>query len=483
MPEGEAVNVGAKILSGGIWRTLSYAVATLAAVISTAVVSRSIGPAGLAEYATALSLVTVALGFSDFGLLALGIREFTSLEGEDRERHFRVLTTMRLVTSGMAALVITLVAALSDVSGDVFRGVIAAAVAVFVLALYASYCVPLQATYRFTAMALLDGARQLIWSAILIVVALAGGSVGLIIAALLPAAIVVALAAALLVRRTVSIKPMWDPATMRKLLGAVGTFAVAASVGSVYAFIAQVASDAVLSSHDSGQFALAFRVFVTILTAGVIAVIGAFPLLVSSAADDLDRLAFATRRMWQTALLAGLGCAVGLVAAGSLVVKILGGSDYADSVQALAIIGFALPGSFVLAAGSNVLLAVGRHRELVAIATIGALISILLTVVLASRYSSNGAAAGIVIGETLLAAAYVTSVRRIERKSLPRAGWTAAVLLVATVACAVAAIGLPVLVSTALALAVYVGGLLLLGLTPPELTDKVRAVWPGSRFV
>jgi O-antigen/teichoic acid export membrane protein len=473
--------VGEKIVSGGVWRVAAYGVSTIVAVASTAVVSRAVGPAGFAEYTTALSLVAVALGISDLGLLALGIREFTNLDGELRERHYRALITLRVLFAVLAALVILVIAVFTDFSHDAFVGLIVASVGLCVVALYASYCVPLQATYQLRSLAILDTSRQVIWSSLVILAAVVASSVGLIVAMLLPAVLVVAMAAGLLARRSVSIRPSWDVEVMRRLLASVGTFAVAASVGAVYAFFAQVASDVVLSAHESGQFALAFRVFAVLLGAGGVAIIGAFPLLVASAEEDLERMVYATRRVFETALITGFACAVGLFVGAEFVVGVIGGANYSEAVELLRIIGFALPSSFVLAAGSYVLLASGRHRQLVAIAVGGAVLSIAATTALAVAYSGRGAAVGIVLGELWISVAYLVAVRKIDSRMAPGKGWFVGVLAVTAAACLIYLLPVPSVVGAGIATLIYLAGLTAFGLLPPELAGRIRNQLPSAR--
>lgn len=477
----EAENVGKKILSGGLWRLLAYVFATIVAVLSTSVVSRAIGPVDFAAYTTALSLIAVAQGLTDFGLLALGIREFAALRGAEREHTMRVLITLRAMFTTVGAIAIVIFAVFADYTASTVAGIAVGSLGLIVLSFYISYCVPLQATYRFNELAILDAARQGLWSGLMILAALTTASVGFIVGAMLPAAIVVTIATAFVASKVTSIKPAWDPAKMRTLIASVGAFAVAASIGASYSYLAQVASDSVLSGYDSGQFALAFRVFAVVLGAGLIAVLGAFPLLVTSAKDDIERMVYATRRLMQTAVLTGFACAVGLLTGASFVVAILGGPKYHDAIQLLAIIGFALPVSFALNTGSTVLLAAGRHRELVAISVIGATISIAGTALLAAEYGATGAALGIVLGEVLLAAGYVTVVASIDRRALPKLGWLAGVLAVTAAGCAIDLLGLPSLLAAIVALAVYVVGLFVLRLLPPEVADRLPLRMPAPR--
>jgi O-antigen/teichoic acid export membrane protein len=336
--------------------------------------------------------------------------------------------------------------------------------------------VPLQATYRLNALARLDVTRQALTSGLMVAAALLVGGVGSIIAVNLPVALVMVFLAVVLVRGEVPLLPSWNRTAMRELLADVGTFAVAASIGTLYAYIAQIVSDAVLTPFESGQFALAFRVYSVMLLGWMVAVSGAFPLLVTSSRDDVERMVYATRRLVQTSLLVGTVSLVGLVTGADFVVAVLGGPEFTEAAELIAIIGLALPATFTLVTGSTVLLASGRHRELVSISVVGATLSIAMTWFAATQWGGVGAALGIVVGELLIASGYLVVVRRIDRDALPRLRWVLAVAVAGVLGCAVALLSLPGLVAALVGGAVFLLAGLALNIFPPELTDRIPLI-------
>lgn len=470
-------NLGAKIISGGIWRVVALGFATAVSVTGTAIISRQIGPAGFAQFATSLSLVSIAITLSDFGLLALGLKEFTEREGADRERNIRALIALRLLLSLAAAIGIVAFALISGYPEELVIGLGVAGLGLAALSLQASYLVPLQATFRLGEVAAVDALRQVLVTGLMVAAAVTTGQVGAIIAALFPAGIVVAVVVGFMARGVSPIRPSFDLPEFRRLLSLVSVYALAATIGGMYAFVAQVASDHVLSPHESGEFGLAFRTFAVLVAGGIAAIIGGFPLLVHAAgSDDTERLVYAGRRMLQTSWLAGLTCTVGLVTGATVVADVLGGEEFAGAAPAIALIGLAVPMSFVLYAASSLLLANKIHKELVLVCVFGALASVAATVVLADVHGANGAAIGIVLGESVIAAGYLWILQRTEPRLLPRAGWALLGLLAAAAACLPALMPLPGLVQVTLGLSVFACLALLLRLLPPELLDRLRAL-------
>jgi O-antigen/teichoic acid export membrane protein len=469
-------DVGSKIVAGGIFRLAAFGVATALGVVSIAIISRVIGPSDFALFTTALSLITISSSVSDIGLLSLGIREFAALSGDARVRSQRALITLRFMFASVASLLIVLFAWLDNYPTGLLYGLIAAAIGLCGLSLHASYNVPIQATYQLKTMAILEVSRQTLVALGMAVAAIVTGEIGWIVAIYLPVGITMALASAYYARRITPTMPSWDWSAMVGLLRHVGTFAVAASIGAIYAYVAQVICNAILPAHESGLFALAFRVFAVLIGACMVAVSGAFALLVTAARTDPERMAYATRRLLQTAALTGVACTVGLVTGATFVVAVLGGSEFADAAPIVAVIGLALPASFVVFTGSSVLLAAGRHSELVLVSVIGATASVLATTILAKSFSTTGAAAGIVVGETVIATGYLIQIARMDTHALPRLNWSIAVLVAGAIACAAALLPLPGIVCGVLGLLIFAGLAILLKLVPPELLDRLKAI-------
>lgn len=472
----EADNIGEKIVSGGIWRLVAFAVATGLGVVSTAIISREVGPASFALFTTGISLLTIAITMSDFGLLALGMREFAALEGPARDRSLRALITLRLGFAVLSSAAIIGFALIEDYPSDFLLGLAAAAIGLIALSVHFSYNVPLQASYRLNTIAMIEVTRQSLLVVGMAAVAVMTGEIGAVIAVYLPVAFLMAIVSGVLASKIAPAMPSLDFAMMRSLLRHVGVFAVATSVGASYAYFAQVVINSILPADESGMFGLAFRVFAVMLGACMTGVGGAFPLLVMSSRNDLERLAYATRRLVQTTALAGTACAVGLVTGASFVVAVVGGPEYSDAIPLVAIIGLALPGSFVLITGGTVLLASGRHRELILVSVIGAALSIAITAMLTSAFGMTGAAAGVVVGETAIALGYLTQLHRISSKSLPAFRWGVAVLAAGAVSCSAALLPWTGIVRATIGLAAFIGLSVLLRLIPPELIDRVKMV-------
>lgn len=469
-------NVGQRILRGGAWRVVAFAFAAVLGVVMTAVVSRSLGPADFALFTTAMSLVTIAISLSDLGLLPLGVREYTSLKDEERAASQRTLIGIRLLASVVTSLGIIVFAIWQDFPDDLVRGLVVAGIGVCAMSLAISFTVPLQATYRLGQVAALEAGRQAIQMSLMIVFAIAFANVGWLMVAFLPTGIIIAIAAGLMSRKLSPITPSFNPTAMRGLLAAAGTFTYTAAVGANYPFVSQIVADSVLEPHDSGLFSLAFRTFVVGMAAFGAAVGGAFALFVTAVKDqDRRRLAFATRRLTQSAVLAGVGFAVAMVTGARVIVAALGGPEFADAVPIVAVVGLAYPATFVSVVGGMNLLADRQYRILIRRISVGAASSLIFVYLLAAQWGAMGAASGLVVGELVLMLAYTARVFVSDRTSLPELRWLLGTLAIGAFACGAALLPLPAIVNALIAGIVYVTLAIALKLIPPELLHPIKS--------
>lgn len=479
---GEA---GRRVVAGSALRVVAFAAGSLLSVASIAFVARHLGTKEFDEYATVMSLTAIALLVTDFGIATLGVREYVGRTGTDRDHVMRVLAATRVLLMVVGTLGMLAFGALAGFEDQMLLGTALAGVGLIVYALPSTYVIPLQATLRLGWVGAIDLVRQATQTAVLIALAVLGSGVALMLGALIPAVLASLVVAAFAARGLAPLVPAWDWREMSRLLRLSASFAVATSIGSIYAYVAQIVTHLSTSEYESGQFALSFRVFSVVVATAMIAVSGAYPVLVRSADGDKGRFAHAGRRLYEATLLLGIAAALGMAIGAPAILQILGGDEYAEAVDIARLHGVAVVGSFLVASGSFLLLSVRAHRALFVINVCVLAVSITLTALMASRWGGAGAAVAMCITEFSLAIAFYVTLQRLGhgvRLSIRRIGTLSAA---AGIAVAVA-VGLTTLdngwgvnvLVTAAAVLVFCGAALVGGGVPIEVTrlakDRLR---------
>ncbi|MEV4419460.1 hypothetical protein AB0L40_05715 [Patulibacter sp. NPDC049589] len=478
----DATGAGDRVIAGGTLRILFYALGSLFAVGSTAFVSRHLGIQAFDGFVTVLSLTAVALLVTDFGLAALGVREYVARSGEDRDHVMGVLVALRLSLMVVATLAMVVFALLSGFSSTLLVGTVVAGVGLIVQAVPATYSLPLAATLRLGWVGAIDFIRQAVQALVLMALVLVGAGTVPLLGSLVPAGVVSLIVAAAVARSLAPLWPRWDWREMGRLLRMALSYAIGTSIGAIYAYVAQIVTHLATTEYESGLFALSFRVFSVIIAVAIIAVGSAYPVLTRAAGNDASRFGYAGTRLYEGIVLIGVLAGVGVGVASPAIIEVLGGPAFRDAVDVARLHAAAIPGSFAVAAGSFLLLATRQHKTLLWINVSILLVSIALTAVAASTWGATGSAAAMVVTEYTLAFAFFVAIRRQSsgigfglRPLLSLLTAVAAAVIVAALLSALAG-GIAWSVAWSLAAcAVFTLVALSTGGVPPEIIGLVRA--------
>jgi O-antigen/teichoic acid export membrane protein len=465
---------GGLIIQGGFVRGAGYAVTTLLALVGIALVTRHLGVSDFGRFQTIISLITVVATVTDAGMATLGVREYAQRSGADRDRLMRTLLGLRLGLTLIGVIVASLIALAVGYDWDLVLGTALAGVGLALVVVQTTLTIPLVAELRNVALMLIDVLRQALTVAGYVALVLIGASIVAFLGVTVPVGIVLVVVAAALVRNRISLRPSLELAEWSKLLRAAAAFAMATAVGTIYLYTSQILTAAVTDARDTGLFSASFRVFVVIAAIPGLLLTVAFPLLSRAARDDRERLAYAVHRLFDTTAILGLGAAVGLVVAAPSVIQVMAGEEFADAAPVLRIQAATLVATFVLAPIGFALLSLHSHRPIL-VANLVALATMLASVAaLASGFGPEGAAAGTVLGESVLAVGYVLALRRTEPDVVPVFGRALRALVVAVPCLGFVAFPGPAWAGAIGALAAYAVLLLLARALPEELVDLVN---------
>jgi len=465
---------GGLVIRGGALRAGGYFVTTALSVVSFALITRHLGVARFGDYQTLLSIVTIVAVITDAGMATLGVREYATLEGKDRESLMRNLLGARLALTAVGVAAAAAVAAGLGFEAALVVGTALAGLGIGFNVVQSMVAVPLLATLRVGTTAALEIGRQVVLVGVLATVVIAGGGIVSLLAATIPAGLAALVGTALFVRGQVSLRPALHPAEWRRLLLLALPVALTVTAGSLYVFLVQVLTDTLATAQESGFFAASFRVFLVVGAIPGVAVSTAFPLLARAARDDSDRLAYAIDRLFRSSVLAGGFVFVVLAAGAPAAIEIVAGARFAEAVPVLRIQAIALLASFGLATLSFALLTLRLHREILLVNLVALVVSAALAIPLAETEGASGAAWATVGGEAVLVTlswlvlrarrpAIAPALRTVLPTLIPLAGGVGVALIP----------GLASVPSAILAGSVYLALTLVTRALPPELLQAL----------
>jgi O-antigen/teichoic acid export membrane protein len=465
---------GSAAIRGGTLRVAAYALGTVAGVGAAALLFRHLGVVDTGLYSVATALVAIVAGVTDLGLTAIGVRELSVRTGAARDAIARNLLGLRLATSVVGAIGITVFAAVAGYESTLVVGVGLAGVGLVLLSVQSALAMSLVSDLRLGWVATFELLRALLSAALILALVAAGAHLLAFLAVTIPVGVVVLALNAWKVRGRIPLRPAFRVGDWWSLIKNVLPYSVAVAAGTLYFYMAVVLVSLFSNGHALGYFGVSARVIQVLLVLPGLAVGAAFPIFSRAARDDRVRLAYAVGRVFEVSLMLGVLISLCLAIGSSLVIHIVGGDKFRPAASILAIQGIGLGASFSGAVWSNGLLSLGRHRAILAVNIFALVFGSVLVAVLVSLDGARGAAIATAAGELVLAGLSGAALTRADRSLAPPMRVVPAVVVATTLAVATTLVHLPVLVSVVVAGAVYVATLLVLGAVPQELRQELR---------
>jgi O-antigen/teichoic acid export membrane protein len=474
-PVLDTAEAGRRVVRGGALRVGGFVGGIAASVLGAALVTRHLGPADYGRFQTVVALVTVVQAVTDLGMSTLALREYAQADGEARVQLLRMLLGLRLTVAVAGIGVAAALAAALGYDAQMVAGAALMGVGVLLALLVATLSTPLAAEIRMGAVTALDLSRQLLVTLSYVALVLAGAGLLPFFGVTVPVNAIVLVATVVLVRRRVSLRPAFDRRAWAALVRPTITFALATTVGTLYMYTALVLTSLVASQHETGLFATSFRVYVIVAAVPAVLATTAFPLLSRAARDDQARLGRVAQRLFESTAVLGGAAMVGCVVGAPAVIDVVAGSGYDGAVDVLRIQGVAVGLTFVIAAWGFTLLALRRHRAMMAVNALGLVVSAVTVLVLGRRHGASGAAFGTLLGEAALLAGYLRALVATRPRVPFRVRRVVRALPALALGLAAGLLPVPAAVATAIGLAVYVAGLVALGAVPEEAWDHAPA--------
>jgi O-antigen/teichoic acid export membrane protein len=472
----DSQEAGAVAIRGSAVRTGAFLLGLGFSLAAVPFMTRHLGPVDYGLYVAATSIVVLVGGVTEAGLTNLGIRELAVLEGSPRDRLLSNLVGLRLALTIFGVAIAVAVTWATGATSEIVTGVWITGIGVLLVALQQTYVIPLNARLRLGWVSALELLRLATQNGLFITFVIVGAGLVAFFWAQVIAGIVLLGVTLLTVRRTASLRPSFDFRTWRRLIVETLPYAVAAAVGLIYFRLAVVLMSYVSSGHQTGIFSAAFRIVEALALIPPLVVSSVFPILARAARDDHERLAYALGRIFEVALVVGVGLAVSLAVAAPFAIAVVGGHSFEASVPVLRIQSLTLVTSFLLAVWNFGLLALKRYREIMLASVCSASVSVVGTLVLASSFGATGAAAATVAAEAAVAAVSLYFLRRADPMFAPPLGVVPKVLLATALAggLALALHSWPSVLAASITAFVFAGTVLATRALPRDLLDAMR---------
>lgn len=470
----DTAQAGPAAVRGGIIRAGGYVFGALLSLLSAALLFRHLGVVDTGRYVTVQSIVLVVAGVTDAGLTAIGLREYSVLQGASRTERLRALLGLRIVMTFVGTLAAVAFAAVAGYGTTLVLGTAITCLGLLFTVLQNQYGIGLMVQLRLGWVTAADLARQAVQAVAIALLVVAGAELlefFWAVAVGCGAGLVVILAVA---RGTIPMRPRWRPSAWRSLLADTLAYSIATALAALYFRLTMVLVSLLASEVETGYYSAAFRgVEVLFAIPGLVA--GAvFPILARAARDDHERLAYAVGKVTDVLLLAGVGLALGLGVGAPVVIAIVAGPDFAPAADILRVQGIGLLFSFLAAGWSFTALSLHRHRAVLTANLVALAGCLVLVPIFIELDGARGAAIATMICEGALAASLALAVVRggvpirIDPNLLGRGAVALALALIP-----VFIPGLSDVVRTVLCLVVFGGAVLALRALPEELLEHL----------
>ena len=467
---------GPTVIRGSLMRLVGQASGMLVAVVTSAIVIRYLGVVNTGRYVTVTSLVVIVASISDFGLSAVGIREYSVRSRMEGHRFLRNLLGMRLVFISCGVLIAVIFADSVGYTGTMVLGTALAGAGWILYVVWESLAIPLQVKLRFGWVSFLQFLTQAGVAVGVALLALTGASLLPFFAVQLPVMVPVVVLTLIVGGSESRALPAASVREWRQMASQVLTYSAAVVLSVLYFRISQIMVSLISTGTQTGYFGVSFRILDSLTIIPPLLVSSALPVLARAARDDAQRFAYVSLRLVEAMIVVGVGVAIAIFLGAEFIVHLVAGHRFGPSIEVMRIQAIALVGTFIIASRGYALLSLGRLREMLISNALAFSVVIGAGIPLIMSDGARGAAIAMTTAELVLALSYELAITRGRPELRPEARFVARVIVAAVVACVpMVLLGLPSLAMAVIGGVVYAGAALALRVVPTELLDAFRS--------
>jgi O-antigen/teichoic acid export membrane protein len=464
---------GPAAIRGSSLRGAGYALGLLLGVISVPFVIRHLGVADFGRFVLVTAIITLVGGLTEGGLQAVGTREYAIRPAAEREALMRNLLGVRLALTAVGVAGAVGFTLLAGYGGTLVAGTALAGLGLLLVSTQTLLTVPLATGLRLGWITVIDLGRQGLTVALMLGLVVAGAELLPFFVVAVVVGVVGMVATVVLVRRMTPLRPAFHPGEWWMLVRDTVPYAVAIALNVAYFRIAIVIMSLLTGALETGYFATSFRILEILLPVPALLVGTVFPILARAARDDLARLEYASQRVFEVSLIAGVGLVLVMELAAPTIVQVLAGDAGEPSVAVLRLQAPALAATFVAIACGYALLSLRRHLALLVANLVALVLSVALCFALIPLWEARGAAVATTVAEVGLAAANLVLLTRFGKGVRLSADILGPVALAGALGAAAILLPVPDTVRAVVGAGVFVGALAAMRRVPQELLEAL----------
>lgn len=396
-----------KVFSNTFYQVIGKVLTASATLVSTIIVTRSLGVNLYGEFTKALTFAGLFYMFADFGLNAIYVKNESS--GENKLT-FSDFTSLRIALSFALIVIATVIAWMlpyNESTGSGFSREVkfAASIAILTIATQTLFTTAngfFQSKMKYIFATLALGVGSLVSVCLFALTAFFKLPLNYYIASYVVGGVVMVATAYLIINRFYKVSLRIDFGKWVDALKTSAPIGVSLILNLVYFRFDTIILSIFRSSAEVGFYGLAYKIFEVSLVVPIFFSNAIYPLLVKESQISSKRFLKRALHGFGILFMAGLGGAIAIFILASFLVHIVGGRGFELSVEPLKILALGLPFFYTTAILMWVLVILKRQLWLVPIYAVAAIVNIGLNFMFIPSYGLKAAAINTVATEGLI---------------------------------------------------------------------------------
>ncbi len=367
------------------------AVGMLLALITTAIITRNLGPVGFGEYSTIFAILFIFSLLADFGLRQLLVKELAQSPHDEKRIVSRILSIRFAIIIAALALAFIFAATIPGYSERVKWGVLLSFFVFIPLSLTQAAGGFFQHRFQFERVSIAEGVGRIIQLTGVLYVAKTGGGLYAYCIAAIAGAIATLAVVYIGIRDYLELPRTLSFSWAKKIFKDSWPLAVSTISILIYFKLDTILLSLLRSESDVAMYNIAYKIFEsTLFFPALIAGLG-MPIL---AANAHKRQIFrtASQKITEVIMILAIPAAVGIIVLADPIILLIAGSSFIEAAQALQVLALTLLVVFPAHLFSHAIIAAGKQRQSMKVYMFGAVLNIVLNIIIIPEYGFVGAA-------------------------------------------------------------------------------------------